>query len=176
MRGCRIGNGNWTEEDRFRHRRLVRGTPSVDSDEYRHNPKNSAWALLCVMALVCHWWRERQRARLQSRRLRLRRGLSVFLAASLLFPCISVSDDYAQARLQNFNSIPSSRPYSKWKQHEHVLGGPIGGDRAHSARLLRLFWFWFSALSWPSCLRSLLSNARFTGTLRPLPSPSSSSF
>ena len=71
---------------------------------------NSVWALLCVMALVCHWWRERQRARLQSRRLRLRRGLSVFLAAFLLFPCISVSDDYAQARLQNFNSIPSSRP------------------------------------------------------------------
>jgi len=71
---------------------------------------NSVWALLCVMALVCHWWRERQRARLQSGHLRLRRGLSVFLAAFLLFPCISVSDDYAQARLQNFDSTPTSHP------------------------------------------------------------------
>src|ERR1019366_5059717 len=62
------------------------------------------------MALVCHWWRERQRARMLSGGLRLRRGLSVFLAAFLLFPCISVSDDYAQARLQNFNSVPSARP------------------------------------------------------------------
>jgi len=69
---------------------------------------NSVWALVCVMALVCHWWRERQRARLQSGRLRLRRGLSVFLAAFLLFPCISVSDDYAQARLQNFDSAPAT--------------------------------------------------------------------
>ena len=32
----------------------------------------------------------------------------MFLAALLLFPCISVSDDYARARLEDRNSDPSS--------------------------------------------------------------------
>ena len=71
---------------------------------------NIAWALLCIGALVWHCWRERQRARVQSRRSLVLRGVSVFLAAFLLFPCISVSDDYAQARLQDFNSTPNSHP------------------------------------------------------------------
>jgi len=26
------------------------------------------------------------------------------------FPCISISDDYARARLQDFNAVPSSHP------------------------------------------------------------------
>lgn len=71
---------------------------------------NSVWALLCVVALVYCWWSERQRARVLSRRLRLLGGLSVFLAAFLLFPCISVSDDYARARLSDLNSAPSPHP------------------------------------------------------------------
>ena len=71
---------------------------------------NLVWALLCIGALAWHYWRERQRARLRNPRMRLLRGLSVFLAAFLLFPCISVSDDHAQARFQDFHSIPSSHP------------------------------------------------------------------
>jgi hypothetical protein len=69
---------------------------------------NLAWAFLCAGALVRHWWLERQRARSRSRRVRLLRTISVFLAALLLFPCISISDDYARAHLQNLNSVPSS--------------------------------------------------------------------
>ena len=68
---------------------------------------NFAWALLCVGALVCNWWRERERVRPRSRRVRLLRELSVFLAAVLLFPCISASDDCV--RLQDLNSAPSQQ-------------------------------------------------------------------
>lgn len=31
------------------------------------------------------------------------------MAGLLLFPCISISDDYARARLQDANSVPSPR-------------------------------------------------------------------
>jgi hypothetical protein len=68
---------------------------------------NFAWAFLCIGALVRNWWCERQRARPRSRRVRLLGGASVFMAGLLLFPCISISDDYARARLQDVNSIPS---------------------------------------------------------------------
>jgi hypothetical protein len=68
---------------------------------------NLGWALLCAGALVWHWRRERQQGRSRSRRVQLLRGLSVFLAALSLFPCISVSDDYARSRWQDTNSIPS---------------------------------------------------------------------
>lgn len=39
--------------------------------------------------------------------MRFLAGASVFLAGLLLFPCISISDDYARARLQDVNSNPS---------------------------------------------------------------------
>jgi hypothetical protein len=40
--------------------------------------------------------------------VQLLRGLSVFLAALSLFPCISVSDDYARSRWQDANATTSS--------------------------------------------------------------------
>jgi len=70
---------------------------------------NFAWALLCIAALLRHWWCERQRARLRSRSARILRGVTVFMAGLLLFPCISISDDYARARLQDVNAVPSPR-------------------------------------------------------------------
>ena len=69
---------------------------------------NFAWVLLCAAALVCNWWSERQRTRLRSRRVRFWRGLSVFLAVLSFFPCISISDDYARARRENFSTAPST--------------------------------------------------------------------
>ena len=78
---------------------------------------NFAWAFLCIGALVRHWWCERQRARQRSRSVRLLRGISVFMAGLLLFPCISISDDYARARLQDVNSDSSSRVLAG-----HVVG------------------------------------------------------
>jgi hypothetical protein len=80
---------------------------------------NLTWALLCAGALVFNWWRERQRTRLRSRRVRFWRGLSVFLAVLSFFPCISISDDYARARLQDFNTPPGS--------HAVVRDGNGGG-------------------------------------------------
>src|SRR5579863_476988 len=68
---------------------------------------NLAWALLCAGALLWHWRRERQHVRRQSWRVQLLRGLSVFLAALSMFPCISVSDDYARARSQDVGSVSS---------------------------------------------------------------------
>jgi len=70
---------------------------------------NLAWALLCVAALARYWWCERRRARPRTRSVRFLRGVAVFLAALLLFPCISISDDYARARLQDINSVPNRR-------------------------------------------------------------------
>jgi hypothetical protein len=66
---------------------------------------NLAWALLCVGALVFNWWRERQRTTPATGRVRFLRGLSVFLAVFALFPCISISDDYARTRLQDLDSV-----------------------------------------------------------------------
>lgn len=58
---------------------------------------NLAWALMCISALVLHWCFEGSR----DRRTRVLRGVTVFMAALLLFPSISISDDYARARLAN---------------------------------------------------------------------------
>ena len=61
---------------------------------------NLAWVLLCIGALVLHWYFENSRGR----RARVLRGVTVFMAALLLFPSISVSDDYARARLADANA------------------------------------------------------------------------
>lgn len=59
---------------------------------------NSAWALLCVGALVFHFIRERGNSHAHTQRVRAIRMLSVFLAAVSLFPCISASDDGIRLR------------------------------------------------------------------------------
>lgn len=70
---------------------------------------NFAWAFLCIGALGRNWWCERQRPHPRSRRARFLAGASVFMAGLLLFPCISASDDYARARLQDANTV--SQPH-----------------------------------------------------------------
>jgi hypothetical protein len=57
---------------------------------------------MCIGALVLHWRFEDSRGR----RTRILRGVTVFMAALLLFPSISISDDYARARMADA-SAPS---------------------------------------------------------------------
>src|SRR5579862_4215483 len=71
---------------------------------------NFAWGAIFFGALVWHWSRERQCQRPRSRSALLLRGLAVFLAALLLFPSVSISDDYASARLLDLNSVSSDHP------------------------------------------------------------------
>jgi len=66
---------------------------------------NLTWALLCVSALGLLWWRDRRSAN-RDPRARLRRTLSIFVAAVALFPCISASDD--RVRLLDLDSLLST--------------------------------------------------------------------
>lgn len=67
---------------------------------------NLAWMLLCISALSAQVWVDRLRsgARSPNRRFRLRRTLSVLIAALALFPVISASDD--RVRLSDLNAVP----------------------------------------------------------------------
>ncbi len=63
---------------------------------------NLGWALLCIGAVLWHFWRQRRQTPAQARLVRVYRAVSVFLAAVALFPCISASDDIV--RLQDLNA------------------------------------------------------------------------
>ena len=65
---------------------------------------NLAWMLLCISALSAQVWMDRRRSRARNRRIRVRRSLSVLIAALALFPVISASDD--RVRLADLNAIP----------------------------------------------------------------------
>lgn len=65
---------------------------------------NLAWMLLCLGALSAQVWRDRLRPGARSGRIRLRRTLSVLIAAMALFPVISASDD--RIRLADLNGTP----------------------------------------------------------------------
>jgi hypothetical protein len=51
-------------------------------------------------------WAERRSTCVRSRFARVLRVVTVFMAGLVLFPCISISDDYARARLQDVSSTP----------------------------------------------------------------------
>ncbi len=65
---------------------------------------NLAWMLLCVGALSAQVWVDRLRFGRPNRTFRLRRSLSVLIAALALFPVISASDD--RVRLADLNATP----------------------------------------------------------------------
>lgn len=69
---------------------------------------NLAWAVLCIGALVRHAWCERQRSSPRSGSVRVLRTVAVFMVTLLLFPCISISDDYARARAQDAHADSST--------------------------------------------------------------------
>ena len=64
--------------------------------------------------------------------MRVLRGLSVFLAALLLFPFISASDDYARASLQGFDPIPSRRADIRSAAGTNPLSGIQLEETEHS--------------------------------------------
>jgi hypothetical protein len=66
---------------------------------------NLAWLLVCFGALSAQVWMDCQRSRARNRRIRVRRSLSVLIAALALFPVISASDD--RVRLADLNVTPA---------------------------------------------------------------------
>src|SRR5579883_779190 len=60
--------------------------------------------LVCVSALGAQMWIDRLRSGTRNRSLRLRRTVSVLIAALALFPVISASDD--RVRLADLNASP----------------------------------------------------------------------
>jgi len=76
---------------------------------------NLIWVLVCISALGLHFWRSRDYRATQT--MRVRRALSVLLAAVALFPCISASDD--RVRLSDIQAAPVSSP----QFNRHIPGG-----------------------------------------------------
>src|SRR5580658_9905167 len=68
---------------------------------------NLVWMLLCIGALSSQVWRDRLRSGSRNRSIRLRRSLSVLIAALALFPVISASDD--RIRLADLESVPAQQ-------------------------------------------------------------------
>jgi len=68
---------------------------------------NLFWVMVCATALGVHFWRNYFRECTQTHAARLRRTLSVLLAAVALFPCISASDD--RVRLGDLDSAPAQQ-------------------------------------------------------------------
>jgi hypothetical protein len=65
---------------------------------------NLFWFLVCAGGLGFHFWRNYFSEGSQTHAARLRRTLSVLIAAVALFPCISASDD--RMRLGDLDSAP----------------------------------------------------------------------
>jgi len=70
---------------------------------------NAAWILVCFGALSAQVWRDGLRSAPGNRSLRLRRSLSVLIAALALFPVISASDDLHAMRAEMEESSPCKR-------------------------------------------------------------------
>ena len=86
---------------------------------------NLVWALLCVGALSCHFWRERRRTGDGNRVLRLQRALSVFVAAVALFPVISASDDRVGLSDIYAPSISQAAAFHTGKVHNASPAPPL---------------------------------------------------
>jgi hypothetical protein len=90
---------------------------------------NLAWMLLCAGALGAQVWRDRFRLGSGSRSLRLRRSLSVLIAALALFPVISASDD--RIRLADLETVPAQQSaFDRDQTHGPLTSGPME-DPAH---------------------------------------------
>jgi hypothetical protein len=77
---------------------------------------NLAWMLLCVSALGTQVWMDRVSSGLGNRTIRLRRSLSVLIAALALFPVISASDD--RVRLADLYAAPQHGiALENWQTH-----------------------------------------------------------
>jgi hypothetical protein len=90
---------------------------------------NLAWMLLCVGALGTQVWMDRLRSGPRSRGFRLRRSLSVLIAALALFPVISASDD--RIRLADLNAMPVQGPAVESGQMHNLLSSAVLEDPEH---------------------------------------------
>jgi hypothetical protein len=90
---------------------------------------NLAWMLLCIGALSAQVWRDRLRSGARNRRIRVRRTLSVLIAALALFPVISASDD--RIRLADLNAMPSQGAAVESGQMHNLLSSAPLEDPEH---------------------------------------------
>ena len=101
----RTGRRRYARQDR-----LFQRLPVYDVNEAVTKTEallNLLWVTVCAGALGLHFWRNYFREGAQTQAVRLRRTLSVLLAAVALFPCISASDD--RVRLGDLDSAPVSQ-------------------------------------------------------------------
>ncbi len=90
---------------------------------------NLAWMLMCIGALSAQVWKDRLRSGARSRSIRLRRTLSVLIAALALFPVISASDD--RVRLTDLNATPTQQTTSAGGQIHSLLSSTPLEDPEH---------------------------------------------
>ena len=90
---------------------------------------NLAWMLVCIGALGAQVWLDSLRSGWRSRSIRLRRTLSVLIAALALFPVISASDD--RVRLADLGSSPAQQTEFNSGQLRHLLPAAPLEDPEH---------------------------------------------
>jgi hypothetical protein len=90
---------------------------------------NLAWMLLCIGALSAQVWVDRLRCGARSRSIRLRRTLSVLIAALALFPVISASDD--RVRLADLGPAPAQQAVFDRGQIHNLLPSASLEDPEH---------------------------------------------
>ena len=115
---------------------------------------NAAWILVCFGALSAQVWRDGLRSAPGNRSLRLRRSLSVLIAALALFPVISASDD--RIRLNDLEAVPAQQSTLERGQ-THGLGSaaiedPEYGQTADPFFLVVIVCFFLIALMGASAL------------------------
>jgi hypothetical protein len=116
---------------------------------------NLAWMLLCFGALSAQVWADRRRAGTRNRTLRLRRSLSVLIAALALFPVISASDD--RIRLADLQALPSQQTaFDNGQNHGPLASGtledPEHGQTTDPFLLIVIVCFFLIALMGVSAL------------------------
>ena len=80
--------------------------------------------LLCIGALGAQVWMDRRRSGAGSRSIRVRRSLSVLIAALALFPVISASDD--RIRLADLSAAPSQESsFDQGQIHNLLPAAPL---------------------------------------------------
>jgi hypothetical protein len=124
---------------------------------------NLAWMLLCLGALSAQVWRDRSKSR--NRRVRLRRSLSVLIAALALFPVISASDD--RIRLADLvEAVPAQQSaFDRGQAHSPLNSAtfedPEYGQTADPFFLIVIMCFFLLAMMDTSALARWFSIATF---------------
>ncbi len=125
---------------------------------------NLAWMLLCVGALSAQVWRDGLRSGSRNRRIRLRRSLSVLIAALALFPVISASDD--RIRLSDLEAVPAQQSaFDRGQTHgplsSATIEDPGHGQTADPFFLVVILCFFLIVLMFSSALTRWFSITTF---------------